>query len=244
MRILKACLIAAALLASSAGAHAELRLELATGVAKHRMAPEGSWWYEGFETNARIKTSAWSAGLLWTPIERGRLRLGARIGYSDLGRVTADNSFPIYENWTMADARVNPNCDRATLAGCTGKYHGAGKAKGFYFGPAAERDFGAFTLGLEAGLFLYRSEWVAINTRAVDDAGEFIPPGWDQIRWDHVRNHHGTWYTGLNARWRGLFVTWRHYSNVRAADTSKGFEYVGMTSGPVWSLMVGASLPF
>jgi hypothetical protein len=243
MGIFKAGMVAVALLVSAA-VQAEVRLELATGVAKHQLAPEGSWWYEGFQTNVRTRTSAFSVGLLWTPIERGRTRLGLRAGYSDLGRVTADNAFPIYEDWSMADARVNPNCDRATLAGCTGKYHGAGKAKGFYIGPALDRDFGGLTLGVEGGLFLYRSEWVAINARAVDGAGEFIPPGWDQIRWDHVRNHHGTWYGGLNARWRGLFVTWRRYSNVRAADTSKGFEYVGMTSGPVWSFMVGASLPF
>jgi hypothetical protein len=242
-----------AMLCVSNLAHAEVRLEIGVGTAKHGLAEEGSWWYEGFQVDTKLKTSAFSVGILWTPIEMGKTRLGARIGYSDLGRITANNTFPIYEDWSSSDARVNPNCDRTTLAGCTGKYQGAGKAKGLYVGPVVERDFetgklwlepGKITLGLEGGLFFYRSEWVAINARAVDQHGEFVPAGWDQIRWDHVRNDHGTWYVGLNARWNDLFVSWRRYSNVRASDTSKGFEYVGISSGPVWSVTIGASLKF
>jgi hypothetical protein len=244
MPILKALLITAALLAASATAHAELRLELAAGVARHRLAPEGSWWYDGFPTDVRLRTSAFTAGIAWTPLSWGKTRLGVRAGYSDLGRVTSDNSFPIHEDRSIHDSRVNPNCDRATLSGCNGRYQGSGKTRGFYFGPAVERDFGPITLGAEAGLYVYRSHWVAINWRAYDAAGEFTPPGWDQIHWDHVRDEHGTWYTGLNARWNGLFVSWRHYANVRAGDTSKGPLYIGMTSGPLWSFMVGASLPF
>lgn len=241
---MKKILIAVAALLFASPVYAELRLEATAGVAKHGLAPEGSWWYDGFETNNQLQTSAFAVGLLWTPWEWRGYRLGMRGGYSDLGTVKANNHFPIYEDGSIHDARVNSNCDRTTLSGCTGKYRGAGTTKGFYFGPAGERDFGPVTLGAEVGLFMYRSKWVAINARGVDSAGEFMPAGWDRTQWDQVRNDHGTWYAGVNARWNGWFVSYRHYANVRAADTSKGFEYVGLTSGPVWSLMVGASLGF
>jgi hypothetical protein len=229
---------------TSGRAQAEgLRLELAAGVAHHRLAPEGSWWYDGFERETKLTVPSFSAGVLWTPIEWKRYRFGLRAGYVDLGTVTASNSFPIVEDHSAADARVNPTCNRTTLAGCTGKFKGTGWAHGWYLGPAAERDFGRFTLGAEAGLLYYKSAWIATDFKVADEKGVFIPGDWDGMRWDQIEAWHGTSYAGLNARWRALFVTGRVYNDVHAADTNKGKDFIGMTSGPVWSVLAGISWP-
>lgn len=222
-----------------------LRLELSAGISKHALAPEGTWWYSGFDTNAKLVTPGYTAGLLWTPIKKGDWLLGARVGYADLGRVRATNSFPVYEDGTHRDARVNPSCNRTTLEGCTGKFDGSGKTKGWYLGPAFERDFGGgVALGGEIGVYRYRSAWVAGNVRIEDgNGGEFIPPAFDGFTWNSANGEHTTSYVGANARWNYLYVYARRYSMVHASQVEVSHDFIGMTSGPVWTVMVGLSIP-
>jgi len=222
--------------------YSQIRIEGAAGVSKHSLAPEGSWWYDGFEKHTELNTPSWMLGVAYFPGHRSKWNLGLRGGYSDLGTVKASNQFPIHEDFSTADARVNPNCDRQTLSGCTGKFTGRGPTKGWYFGPVLERDFGDWTLGAEVGAFYYHSKWVATEWKAVDSQGEFIPDGWLGMQWNQIDKTHVTSYVGASVKWRSVFVLARRYSQVHAADTEKDSQLVGMTSGPVWSVMAGLSL--
>jgi hypothetical protein len=222
-----------------------LRLEIGAGVAKHQLAPEGSWWYEGFDTKTKLLTGSYEAGLAWFPIQRGDWLIGGRAGYFNTGTVKAQNSFPIFEDRTNRDARVNPVCDKQTYEGCTGKFSGQGKASGWYIGPAVEKSFGKdWSVGGEIGAFFYSSAWTADTLRVFDNDGtEFTPPGQEHYGWDNARERHVTPYAGLNARYQWVYVSTRVYGNVRAARTDVNPEFVGMTSGPVWSVMAGLSIP-
>lgn len=223
----------------------DLRLELGTGFTKHRLAPPGAWHYEddGFQSAMKLLVGSYQVGLRWMPIKRGDTLIGIRVGYADLGKIHASNSFPVIEDRSNADARVNPVCDHATLHGCTGRFDGVGQTRGFYIGPAIERDFGGgVVLGIEGGLLGYESYWRAGNIRVVDGTTEFTPPMWGQnFTWDSARGYHVTPYVGANARWHNVYFAGRLYSQVHAADTAKCADCIGMTSGPVWSVMVGYS---
>lgn len=220
-----------------------LRLEATTGVTKHHLAPEGAWHYSGFETNNKLLVGSYQVGLLWLPIKSGDWSLGVRGAYADLGKVRASNSFPVIEDRSSADARVNPICDRSTLHGCTGRFDGIGKTKGWSIGPALERDFGGgVSVGIEAGAYIYWSNWRASNIRVVDGRDEFTPPMWQNFTWDSAKGQHVTSYVGGNARWHNLFFSARLYSQVHAADTAKCNDCIGMTSGPIWSAMAGISI--
>ena len=231
------------LYAAAANAAQTLRLELGAGVATHQLAPEGSWWYDGFQTKTKLLTSAYQVGMLWTPIKSGAWSFGGRAGYANLGTVQSWNSFPIFEDGSHRDSRVNPNCNKHTLEGCVGAYNGQGKASGYYFGPAAERDFGGgVAIGGEVGAIKYKSAWTADQVRGVESDGEpFCAFGGD---WDYARGYHWTSYIGAHARWQWLQISARRYSSVMASRAEINPMFVGMTSGPVWTVMLGASIGF
>ena len=214
-----------------------LRLEAGIGLSHHKLAPEGSWWYEGFEQDTKLTTPTWQLGLAY--FKNG---WGIRGGYTDLGTVKASNQFPVVEDHSSADARVDPNCNRQTLAGCTGQFTGRGPTKGWYVGPAYEHRFGSFTYGAEFGVFRYSAKWVATNWTVVDAQGEFTPAQWSGFEWNEVDKWHTTWYAGGNLRWKDLFLQARRYAAVHAANTDKGSAFIGMTSGPVWTVLAGISV--
>lgn len=240
MRALFIAIVAA--LACSSAAASDLRLEVNAGVARSHLANEGAWWYEGFDTKTKLTTSSYSLGALWTPLKRGAWAFGARVGYANLGTVQSWNSFPIFEDRTHRDSRVNPNCDRSNLEGCVGAYNGQGKASGYYFGPAVERDFGGgVVIGAEAGVYSYKSAWTADSVRAVEANGEpWCTFGGD---WDYARARHVTSYVGASARWEWLQISARRYSQVHASRAEVDPMFVGMTSGAVWTVMLGVSIP-
>ena len=235
--------VAVAMAGIFTSAHAEgLRIEAGAGAARYELAPEGSWWYDGFKQDTDLHPGTWHVGLAWFPISRGAWKFGMRGGYADLGIVKATNQFPIYEHGGQADARNNPNCNRDTLEGCTGQFKGRQPTKGLYFGPALERSFGSFSLGGDVGIFVYRSKWIATDVKGVDAQGEFVPDAWVGYMQNEMDKTHTTWYAGANAKWKELFLQARRYGAVHAADTDKGPMYIGMTSGPVWTFTAGVSL--
>lgn len=231
-----------AILIFTAPARAELRLEGAVGIAKHTEAPEGSWWYQNYATDTKLLTSSYQLGAMWTPIRSGAWSYGARAGYANLGTVQSWNSFPIFEDGTHRDNRVNPHCNQSTLEGCIGAYNGQGKASGYYLGPMLERDFGGgVALGAELGAYRYKSAWTADQVRGVDPDGvPFCSFGGD---WDYARGYHTTSYLGAHARWEWMQFSVRRYSNVRASRVDVNKDFVGMTSGGVWTLQIGVSIP-
>lgn len=232
-------LLAAAL---SSPALAEVRLELGVGMAIHTLAPEGSWNYNGYRRDMKLMTHSYSVGVGWTIWEIGAWHYGVRAGYANLGVVQSWNTFPIFEDGSQRDNRVNPNCNRQTLEGCIGAYNGQGHASGYYFGPMVERNFGGGVfIGGEFGGYKYKSAWTADNVRAVDSQVEpFATFGGD---WDYARGYHVTSYLGAHARWQWVKLEVRRYSNVRASRVDVHPDFVGMTSGAVWVFQVGATIP-
>lgn len=226
---------------TGAGQTQTLRLELGAGIADHTLAPEGSWWYEGYETKTKLTTPSHQVGLIWTPIQRGAWSIGGRLGYANLGTVQSWNSFPIFEDYSDKDHRVNPNCNKENLHGCVGAYNGQGKSSGYYLGPVIERDFSGVALGAEFGGYRYKSAWTADSVRGVEpDGTPFCAFGGD---WDAARAYHWTSYIGAHARWQWLQISVRRYSNVHASRAEVDPMFVGMTSGPVWTVLAGLSIP-
>lgn len=226
--------------------HAEgLRLELEAGKTKHQLAPEGSWWYQGFDKHTKLTVGSWRAGLLWTPIKYGDWLIGARAGYADLGKTKAENSFPVFEDGSSSDARVNPHCDHATLSGCVGRFNGQGQTKGWYLGPTIHyKLLPDMTIGAEAGAYLYRSDWVATSFRVVDPTGgDFAPQGMQGLVWNNAHAAHATSYLGADFRFMWFTINARRYSQVHASNMAENKDFIGMTSGPVWSIMAGISIP-
>lgn len=218
-----------------------LRLELGAGVSRYSLAPEGSWWYDGFDTKNKLVVRSYQAGLAWLPLKSGAWSYGAKVGYANLGTVQSWNSFPIFEDGTHRDSRVNPNCNRSNLEGCVGSYNGQGKSSGYYFGPAVERAFGGeVSLGAEVGVYSYKSSWTADSVRGIENGEVWCAFGGD---WDLARARHVTSYLGATARWEWLQLSARRYSSVHASRAEIDPMYVGLTSGPVWTVMVGLSIP-
>lgn len=235
------CFLAGIVGGMGAISHSQVRLEASAGIADHFLAPEGSWWYDGFDKKTKLTTGGYQAGLLWAPLKSGAWSFGARVGYANLGTVQSWNSYPIFEDHSSRDARVNSVCNPSTLAGCTGSYNGRGNSSGYYFGPVAERDFGGgVAFGAEFGAFRYQSSWEADSVRVVENGQ---PVRAFDGTWDYARGYHVTSYAGASARWEWLQVSVRRYSNVHASRAEIDPMYVGMTSGPVWTVMVGLSIP-
>lgn len=222
-----------------------LRLEATVGVSQHALAPEGSWHYSGFPTNNKLLAGSYTVGLQWMPIKRDVWSFGLRGGYADLGKVKANNEFPIHEDWTNKDARVNPSCNKTTLDGCTGRFEGQGTTRGIYLGIVAERDFGGgVALGGELGAYHYKASWKARNVMVLDDyRDEFKPLVWDGFVWNEADSKHTTPYIGAHARWHYLLIAGRIYGNVHASRSEVNPGFIGMTDGIVWSFLVGLSLP-
>lgn len=240
MRLFNAMLLAACA-SLSAQAAAPVRVELGVGIARSSLAPEGSWWYDGFDTKTKLTTLSHKAGLMWAPLKSGAWSYGGRVGYANLGTVQSWNSFPIFEDGTRRDSRVNPNCNHSNLEGCVGAYNGQGKASGYYLGPVAERDFGGgVAIGGEIGAIKYKSSWTADSVRAVDANGQpWCTFGGD---WDLARGYHWTSYIGAHARWEWLQFEVRRYSSIGASRAEINPMFVGMTSGAVWTAQVGVSI--
>ena len=182
-----------------------LRLEAGVGLSSHYLAPEGSWWYQGFNQDMNLTTKTWQIGVAYF----AKNGFGIRGGYTDMGTVKATNEFPVIEDHSQADARVNPNCNHATLAGCTGKFTGRGPTKGWYAGPAFEKRFGSFTYGAELGAFYYQARWVVSDISLSDG---FTPDGWVGLQINEFNKWHTTWYAGGNLRWKDLFLQARRYA--------------------------------
>lgn len=222
-----------------------LRFEMGAGLTQHQLAPEGSWWYDGFDKHTKLLVGSWKTGFLWTPIKSGEWDFGVRGGYADLGKTKAENSFPVFEDGSSRDARVNPNCDHATFSGCVGRFDGQGHTKGWYLGPALEYHLlPDMTLSAELGAYVYRSDWIAKSFRIVDPAGgDFTPVVMQGVVWNNAKATHVTPYIGGGFRFMWFTLDARFYNQVHASNMAVNKDFIGMTSGPVWSLMAGFSIP-
>jgi hypothetical protein len=214
--------------------HDPLRFELQAGACKYQLAPEGSWWYEGYQTDVKLTVPCHQVGISWLPVKRGTWRFGVRGSYVDLGEVKANNDFPAVEDGSQNDHRVNP-------AGPVGSYSGSGGAWGWTLGPVAEWSTGRWTVSGELGA-AYLWTWWHVTQASIDG----VPIN---INWRYADGYKWTSYLGLGAHysidkaWR-VDLSLRRYSQVHASQAEVNSEYIGIFSGPVYSLMLGASYAF
>jgi hypothetical protein len=204
--------------------HDPLRFELQAGACKYHLAPEGSWWYEGYQTDVKLTVPCHQFGISWLSVKRGTWRFGIRGSYVDLGEVKANNDFPAVEDGSQNDNRVNP----------------AG-ARGWTIGPVAERSFGRWTVSGELGA-AHLWTWWHVTQASIDGTPV-------NINWRYADGYKWTSYLGLGAHysinkaWR-VDLTGRRYSQVHASQAEVNSQYVGIFSGPVYSLMLGVSYQF
>ena len=214
----------------------DIRLEAAGGSCQHRLAPDASWSYRewgDYQTKMRLKPNCYQVGLSWLPWQRGATRYGIRIGYVDLGRIKADNEYPVDEQAYFIAKET-----RTPVNSATARFQGTGGSRGFTAGFAAETPMGAFHIGPEIGMAMLYARWHV----QFPGFGAAVASGCRED-WACADGWHATWYVGATARYQWLFVSYRRYMNVYTSQSEKNPLFVGPTTGPVDQVLVGISVP-
>lgn len=213
-----------------------VRLEGAAGHCRHRLAPDASWSYRewgNYQTSMELNPACYQIGLSYLPLELYGVKFGIRGAFVNLGRVTADNTFPTDEKEYFRAKET-----RTAVQSDTGRFQGYGTSKGFTLGLAAERRRYGLDFGAEAGIALLRNTW-HVN---LPGFGSAVLNGC-RDDWACADCLNGTWYVGVNARYQYLFVSIRRYANVHASQAGRNPLFVGPTDGPVTQITAGISFP-
>jgi hypothetical protein len=212
-----------------------LRLEGGLGRCRHHLAPDSSWSYRdwgSYENNMQVQPHCFQLGASYLPFEFGGIKLGIRGAFVDLGRVTADNTYPIDE-----PAYFRAKDSRTTVQSATARFTGYGTHKGFTLGLAAEKEMLGIHWGAETGLALLRNTWhvnfPGMNATAMTGCRE---------DWACADGNQVTPYIGINARYRVFYVSVRQYSSVHASECDKNFQFIGPTAGTVTQVTAGISV--
>lgn len=222
-------------MAAFSNAEPTTRVEILGGSCQHRFAPDSSWSYRewgNYETNMDLSPKCYQLGVSYLPFQLKGWDWGFRAAYVDLGRIDADNTFPVNEpEYFRAKETKTP------VNSPTERFQGTGGARGLTLGLATERKVGPLHVGPEGGLALLYSRWhvespdvVAILNGCRSD-------------WACADGWKATAYVGLTARYGWLMVSARRYLNVRASQAQDNPLYIGPTTGPVDAVMVGLSIP-
>jgi hypothetical protein len=232
--ILLAAILAAFPLTGQAD-EAALRVEIAGGICKHRLAEDSAWSYRewgDYDTNIRLDPKCYQFGFSYLPFTFKHLRWGIRAAYVDLGRLDADNSYPIDEaEYFRAKATRTP------VNSETGRFQATGGSRGITLGLAAEYPVGPLRIGAEIGGAGLYSTWHLDFNHA-----QAVNEGCRQD-WACADGWNGTWYIGMTARAEWLFVSLRQYQNVHASQRSDNPLFIGPTTGRVTQVVVGLSVP-
>jgi hypothetical protein len=236
-KIYLALLFMCAIAGDCASAHADapVRLEATAGVCKHGLAPDASWSYRewgNYENKMRLNPACYQLGVSYLPLDWDGVKVGIRGAFIDLGRVTADNTFPVDE-----PEYFRAKDTRTPVRSATGRFHGNGTHKGFSLGLAAETHWLVFDVGAEGGLALLRNTW------HVNLPGMSAMVGCRED-WACADGNQITPYVGVNARYKMFYVSLRQYVSVHASNCEKNGLFIGLTSGSVRQLTAGVSLEF
>lgn len=214
----------------------DIRFEAMGGTCQHRLAQDASWSYRewgNYETNMNIKPACYQLGVSWMPKWGGETRLGLRISYVDLGKITADNTFPQDEKaYFQAKESGTP------VNSTTSRFQGHGGTRGITYGLASEFPVGPLQVGPEAGAAWLFSRWKAFFP---DKEEERSGCG---IGWSCADGWHATMYVGATVRYEWLMFSYRRYFNAHASKASENPLFIGPTTGPVDQFVVGLSIPF
>lgn len=238
MKKLRWILLAFTLFAASAPAE-PLRLEAQAGICKHGIADKGTWWNTDYPTNIDAESGCFSLGVSQITHEWRGYKLGWRASYLDFGRVSADNVFAMHDSEQFAGV-TGADCNPDTLHGCIGRGVMSQRTRGVTLGGLAERSFSGWTLGGEAGGYVYYSRF-KVDVAPVETAGAWNRPaswpagGFDWAGWNF------TPYVGVTAARGMFFATLRSYLTIRASESCTGCT--GITSGLSYQAIVGLQVP-
>jgi hypothetical protein len=212
-----------------------IRLEVSGGNCKHRFAEDSSWSYRdwgSYETNYDLTPECLQIGASWMPWSVGKLKYGVRLAYVDLGKIGGDITYPVDEPeyFRAKETRTPINSETARL-------HGQGGSRGLTLGIASEYPVGPFWIGPETGVAMLYSTW-----RTTFNHAQAVNEGCRQD-WACADGWHATLYAGATLRYEWLFLSYRRYANVHASQSEKNPLFIGPTTGPVDSVLVGLSIP-
>lgn len=212
------------------------RFEAGVGHCRHQLAPDASWSYRewgNYETKMNINPICYQVGVSYLPVEFDGVKVGFRASLVDLGRITANNSYPVNEQayFLAKDTRTAVQSD-------TGRFTGSGSSRGLTLGLAAETQKSGLNIGAEVGLALLRNTWRVNfpNFGAANVTG-------CRTDWACADGNQITPYIGVNARWKYLFVSIRQYTSVHASQSEANPLFIGPTAGSVTQMTIGASVP-
>lgn len=205
---------------------ADLRWEASGGVCKLGLAPSGIWWDERYEHDVDVTSGCYQLGLSAAPWHWKGWDFGWRAAYVDLGKFSADSMAPSRDE-DMDRQPDGSECDRNTWKDCVTHFDGQGRAYGLSLGPLMERDVGKLRLGMETGLYLYRSHYTVTTTHQY---------GYSEV-WDRARGTLVTPYLGVTANYGYFMTTARVYASIREDGGCGGC--CGLTRGPAFQLTAG-----
>lgn len=224
-------------LISHAGDYQDFRIEVLGGTCQHRLAQDASWSYRewgDYQTNMQLNPDCLQAGFSWMPKwkELGGHRMGLRFAYVNLGKIVAHNTFPADEPEYM-----NAKAEGRPINSPTSAFEGHGGSKGITYGLASEFNVKGVHVGPEAGIATLYSKWRAYfwnNEEEVFGCG---------VGWACADGWHSTLYAGMTVRYEWLMFSTRRYFNVHASQAEKNPLFIGPTTGPVDTFLVGLSIP-
>ncbi len=217
-----------------------VRVEALGGQCKHRLAPDSSWHYQygGYETNMELSMKCAQLGFSFLPYEYRNLKWGYRFNYVHLGHVKADNTFPLDEKEYFRAKETGTQVNSPTA-----RFRGQGSTKGITVGLASEYPVLGLHVGPEVGIAALYSTWH--TDIAKESWTTYAAPltGCRADDWACADGWKATIYMGLTLRYGWLSVSARRYENVHASQSEKNPLFIGPTTGPVDTLMIGLSIP-
>jgi hypothetical protein len=221
----------------------DLRYEASIGQCKYGKAQDGTWWKDGYQTETDLKTNCGSVGISQMVFDLPHASaLGWRASYVDFGIARAHTFVPVRDDQAN-DFPSGANCDVTNnFSGCVGEYRQSGKARGFTLGPVLEKRFNAITVGIESGLYYYYSYWAVDATiPGPGTCPTCAPMPWS---WDGARGWHTTWYVGAQVEYEGLFLRARRFNATYASQAEVNPLFIGLISGPLYSVEAGVQWRF
>lgn len=225
-------------------ADSNIRVEVAGGQCRHHLAADASWSYRdwgSYQSNMELQPSCLQAGVSWMPYWKGfgKTRLGLRIAYVDLGNITADNTFPLDELEYFRAKETKTPVNSPTYS-----FHGNGGSRGMTMGLASEFPLAwGIHVGPEAGAAFLYSRWNAYFPNQEEES----PVGGCGKGWACANGWHATAYAGVTVRYEWLQISARRYFNAHASNTNspdtRSALFIGPTTGPVDSILIGISIP-
>jgi hypothetical protein len=219
------------------------KLELGIGQTKFHAREDGTWFQSQYETHNDLTSASWRLAL--RDYFTGSRHFGWSLGYSYLGSFSGHNRASLWDDEAGRIPADGSACDFENKShGCLGWFDGSGKAKGITLGLTADHTFKGLTLGVEGGVFVFRSSYnvnlhLDQGINFDDSRGKFLPGS--TYEYNHATGTQGTWYVGYRASYGPVFAELLHFHNVFEQGRGPGGD-VGLTGGKTVQVLIGVSI--